>query len=71
MLGGFGRDMIDGNQGADRISGGGARDILRGDLGADVLVSRDGRTDKLRGFPGLDRAHVDALDITLEIGAFF
>lgn len=71
MLGGFGQDLIMGGFGNDRLSGRGGRDTLSGGPGVDVLFSRDNRREQVAGGTGWDAAHVDALDITRGVEAFF
>jgi Ca2+-binding RTX toxin-like protein len=59
-----GSDSLSGSGGADRLYGGdgsdaGYRGGLSGGLGNDVLYSRDGYRDLVRGGPGYDRAQID------------
>jgi Ca2+-binding RTX toxin-like protein len=71
MLGGFGPDVMIGGFGNDRLSGRGGRDRLSGGPGVDVLFSRDNCRERVAGGTGWDAAHVDALDITRGVEAFF
>lgn len=71
VLGGFGPDEIIGGFGNDRLSGRGGRDSVSGGPGVDVLFSRDNRPEQVAGGKGWDAAHVDALDITRGVEAFF
>ena len=54
MLGGGGKDIVDGQGGRDRIDGGGGKDIVLGGGGADTLTGGRGR-DELTGGRGSDR----------------
>jgi hypothetical protein len=51
--------------------GGPGEDSLHGLGGADVLRTRDGFLDVVRGGDGVDSAHVDRLDVTSSIEMFF
>ena len=60
MLGGAGRDTLDGGNGNDRLFGGGGRDVLDGGGGRDLIVGGKGR-DLLTGGDGNDRFDFNSL----------
>jgi hypothetical protein len=71
LIGGTGRDELEGGRGDDRLTGGAGRDTLRdedgvdafyGGGGGDYVNARDGRRERVRCGPGVDRAVVDAGD---------
>jgi hypothetical protein len=71
LIGGTGRDLLEGGVGNDRLTSGGGRDWLRGGEGTDVfygggggdyVAALDGRRERVRCGPGIDRAVVDPED---------
>jgi Ca2+-binding RTX toxin-like protein len=67
VYGGFGDDVIVGNDNANRLSGGSGNDIMLGGDGADVLIGGDG-DDSLFGNYGADRLMGDAGSDLCDVG---
>src|SRR5207244_4527869 len=59
VFGRGGEDVIVGGVGNDALHGGGGSDEIWGDGGNDRIYARDGRSDRVLGGPGRDRAWVD------------
>lgn len=66
VVGSLGRDVLVGDDGANRLEGGVGRDTLRGNDGADAFVFTDDLDfgDTIRDFQsGLDRIEIDAVTV--------
>jgi Ca2+-binding RTX toxin-like protein len=67
LFGGSGPDKITAGTGDDVIDGGGGKDRLHGNRGDDRFRASDGRHDLVYGGEGLDKAHVDPVDLTFSV----